>query len=120
MEREAFIKAMEEAPDNLDTNWATGVIIENIIASAKHDDTVPLKRQLVIAIEELAELAKELTKALRGNVDRTAILEEYADVWIVLATLQGIFNFKNDELMRAEHVKLKRIEDKLRSDGVYQ
>lgn len=120
MEKELFIKAMEEAPDELDTNWVSSVIIENVIASAKHDDSVPLQRQLVIAVEELSELAKELTKVLRGNVDRTAILEEYADVWIVLATLQCVFNFKTDELMRAEYVKLKRIEEKLRADGVYQ
>jgi predicted house-cleaning noncanonical NTP pyrophosphatase (MazG superfamily) len=113
MEREAFIKAMEEAPEECDTEWITEVIVNNRSASGN-------TRLMHIAIEELAELAKELTKELRGIGDRTAVLEEYADVQIVLDHMQLVFGFTYEEIQKAQYVKFKRIEDKLKSDGVYQ
>jgi leucyl-tRNA synthetase len=120
MDKEAFIKAMKEAPDELDTEWFVEVIFDNIKASRDNEFACPDQRQLHIAIEEMSELTKELTKALRGKGDRDAILEEYADVWIILHTLGQIFDFDYDEIEAAMYVKLKRIEDKLKSDGVYQ
>lgn len=58
--------------------------------------------QLVVAIEELSELAKEITKCLRnkGNIDHLA--EEVADVEIVVDQVKQIFNVQ-------EKVELKRL-----------
>jgi hypothetical protein len=47
--------------------------------------------QIVVAIEELAELQKELCKSLRGNGDTEAISEEMADVKLMLSQLEYIF-----------------------------
>lgn len=112
MNREEFIKAMKEAPDELDSEWVANVVVNNRNTSGH-------TRLLYIAIEELAELAKELTKELRGIGDRTAVLEEFADVQIILDHLQIVFNFTFEETQKAQYVKFKRIEDKIKTDGVY-
>lgn len=55
--------------------------------------------QLIVAIEEMSELTKELTKFLRGNtgnVNREHIAEEMADVYIMLEQLLIIFDNKAD------------------------
>ena len=65
--------------------------------------------QLVVAIEELSELAKEITNCLRnkGNIDHLA--EEVADVEIVVDQVKQIFNVqKKVELKRL--FKLQRLE----------
>ena len=48
--------------------------------------------QTVVAIEECAELQKELTKALRGNLNPDHLAEEMADVQIMLWQLCCMFN----------------------------
>lgn len=48
--------------------------------------------QVIVAIEELSELQKELTKFLRGQADERHINEEMADVEIMLEQLKIIFD----------------------------
>ena len=48
--------------------------------------------QIIIAIEELSELQKELTKFIRGQADERHINEEMADVEIMLEQLKIIFD----------------------------
>jgi hypothetical protein len=73
-------------------------------------------KQKIVAIEELAELQKELTKDLRGKVNRE-IIEEITDVEIMLAQLKIIYGryFGNREFHRAlkdfRREKLKRLAD---------
>ncbi len=55
-------------------------------------DTFGCDAQVVVAIEELSELQKELCKALRGNPAKAAIAEEMADVTIMLEQLRIIFD----------------------------
>ena len=40
--------------------------------------------QMVVAVEEMAELSKELIKAIRGKGNIKNILEEYTDVTIII------------------------------------
>lgn len=47
--------------------------------------------QMVVAIEELSELVKELTKNLRGENNEGHIAEEIADVHIMLDQLELMF-----------------------------
>ena len=47
--------------------------------------------QIIVAIEELAELQKELTKWIRGKGHICNIAEEIADVQIMLAQLKFMF-----------------------------
>lgn len=66
--------------------------------------------QLVVAIEELSELTKEITKCLRskGNIDHLA--EEVADVEIMVEQVKLIFNVQ-DKVTAARQIKLQRLEN---------
>ena len=66
--------------------------------------------QLVVAIEELSELTKEITKCLRnkGNIDHLA--EEVADVEIMVEQVKLIFNVQ-DKVEAARQIKLQRLEN---------
>ena len=50
------------------------------------------KAQMIIAMEEMAELTKELSKFLRGSHNEGAIAEEIADVRIMLDQLEIMFD----------------------------
>lgn len=69
-------------------------------------------KQLVVAIEELAELQKELTKALRGMPCINNISEEVADVEIMLEQIKQIFRL-GISVEAVKENKLKRLEERL-------
>lgn len=62
--------------------------------------------QVIVAIEELSELQKELTKWLRGKSTNDGLMEEMADVSIMLNQLQLIFGDPTEQ----EIAKLERLE----------
>lgn len=64
--------------------------------------------QMIVAIEELSELIKELTKNLRGKDNVGDISEEMADVNIMLRQLEVIFD-NSSEVKAWEQRKLERI-----------
>lgn len=70
--------------------------------------------QHFVALEELNELSKEILKWLRGRGDDAHLLEEIADVQLMLDQLMLMHNFdsgsvekiKNDKIMRTvERIK---------------
>ena len=71
--------------------------------------------QLEVAIEELSELIKEITKFLRNDTDAESvehITEEMADVYIILEQLRVLF--KNDEeIERKMRMKIDRLYNRL-------
>lgn len=72
--------------------------------------------QVVVALEEMAELQQALTKFLRGNPDQKNINEEMADVSIMLEQLKLIFN-NRAAVTHWEHKKLTRLESRLKSSS---
>lgn len=66
------------------------------------------EKQHVIVMEELAELAQQISKRLRGKGNQLALLEEMADVAICLEMLCYIDNISKQELDDAIAVKLRR------------
>lgn len=50
------------------------------------------ENQVIVAVEELAELQKELTKFLRKKLNRVNLSEEIADVEIMVEQLKLMFN----------------------------
>lgn len=70
--------------------------------------------QVIVAIEELSELQKELTKWLRGKYNPAGMLEEMADVSIMLNQLQLIFGDPTEY----EIEKLERLEGLVQGDAV--
>lgn len=75
-------------------------------------DTYGESAQMIVAIEELSELQKELTKELRNKGDKNHIAEEMADVSIMLSQLSMIFN-NTDKVLNWEERKVARLEEAL-------
>lgn len=68
--------------------------------------------QLIMAMEEMAELTKELSKNIRGTKNVSAISEEMADVEIMLEQLKVIFANRS-EVDRMRCCKLDRLAERL-------
>lgn len=75
--------------------------------------------RMIIAVEELQELAKCLCKTLRyglkGNkkaVNKYSLLEEIADVTISLDSIKREFGFTDEEINKAISIKLKELDRK--------
>ena len=64
--------------------------------------------QKIKAVEELSELAKELVKNYEGAHNRDRVIEEMADVHIMLVQLAEIFS-AGDDLERMIAFKLDRL-----------
>ena len=70
----------------------------------------------VIVVEELAELTKELTKALRNKEDMIGILEELADVSLGIDYVKEIFDITDKELEYARSIKMNELQKKFNGD----
>ena len=72
---------------------------------------------IIIVVEELAELTKELTKALRNKGDITGILEELADVSLGIDYVKEVFNITDKELEYARSIKMTELQKKLSGES---
>lgn len=77
-----------------------------------------IRSQSIVAIEEMSELQKELTKLLRGECENRIdhISEEMADVYIMLGQLEILIK-NHAEIDEWKDKKLRRLRDKLRKDS---
>lgn len=64
---------------------------------------------LIIAVEELGELQKEITKYMRGYRDRIGMAEEMADVIVMLVYISEICEIPFEDVYKAMNVKLDRM-----------
>ena len=72
--------------------------------------------QKQVAIEEMAELTKEICKDFRGKGNREHILEEIVDVSIMLEQLQIMYGISTSEMLEAVESKVKRLEERLKGE----
>lgn len=72
--------------------------------------------QTIIAIEELSELQKELCKALRDKLNINNLIEEIADVEIMLFQIKKIFNIKKEQIDCIKIKKIERTKNKLKNN----
>ena len=70
-------------------------------------------KQLIVAIEELSELQKELCKTLRGNINKENIIEELADVYIMLDQVKIYFSITSNEVEEMIDKKIERTKERL-------
>lgn len=61
-----------------------------------------------IIIEELSELQKEITKDIRKKLNKEHLLEEIADVIIVLHMAKEIYNISESEIEEWVNKKMER------------
>ncbi len=71
--------------------------------------TFGIERQRFMAVEEMAELTKELSKAGRGMDNREAILEEIVDVGIMIDQMMLHYGIKSGEYEKVRVRKLTRL-----------
>ncbi len=78
----------------------------------KAADKYGLDKQVVVAIEEMAELQKELCKCLRGEANVEYIIEEIADVEIMLEQLIMFYNCRGSVDYEKQY-KIERLVERL-------
>lgn len=70
-------------------------------------------KQIIICIEEMSELTKELCKNLRGHYNLDKIYEEMADVYITLTQMQLLFQMDVETLEYMINKKIERTKERL-------
>lgn len=75
-----------------------------------------LAGQFTVAIEELAELQKELCKYLRGRENYAELAEELADVEIMVEQVKQ-FLYLDDAVDEWKAEKLQRLEQRVTGGG---
>ena len=69
-------------------------------------------KQLVVAIEEMSEVQKEICKAIRGEVNLMHLAEEVADVSIMMEQLRLMFGI-NGEVCAVMDAKVERLRQRI-------
>lgn len=76
------------------------------------------EKQVLQAVEEMAELQKELIKNVNRNKDnKKEIILEIADVEIMLMQLVDIYNIEPNKLIGAMEYKLLRQKGRMKNDS---
>lgn len=70
-------------------------------------------KQVIVAIEELSELQKELCKYLRGKGNIENITEELADVQIMINQMQMLFEIDSYDLEAKIDEKVLKTKERL-------
>lgn len=76
--------------------------------------------QMLMCIEEMSELTKELCKEHRGKGVKSSIAEEIADVQITLAQMIMLFDI-SDDVQCFRQIKLDRLRKRMEGvkDGIH-
>ena len=119
MDKNIFVEKLAKAKPILHKEWISEVLIDSIDSNLK-DGNPRGHRNLIIVMEELAELSKEISKELRGKGDAISILEELADVQLCIYYIQEICGISNDTLYKAINVKTARLSDVLKNKGEFK
>ena len=88
--------------------------VETVIQKAIETYGADLQKQ--VAIEEMSELTKEICKDFRGKANRENIVEEIADVQIMLYQLMAMYNISDTELAITLGLKITRLDERLKGE----
>ena len=73
--------------------------------------------QMMMIIEEMSELTKEVCKYFRGNKNQYEIMDETCDVLIMVMQLMVVMEFNNIDFCNHMNKKLQRIAERLNKAG---
>ena len=73
--------------------------------------------QTVVAIEEMSELQKELSKFIRGKGNRENLIEEVADVLVMVTQIQLMYYIPDDEVEKVMRLKLNRLKERMQDES---
>lgn len=71
------------------------------------------KAQKLMAIEEMSELTKEICKDFRGELNRENLIEEMADVLIMLDQMLILYKISGEEVGLMRIKKVERLKERL-------
>lgn len=77
--------------------------------------TYGVDAQKVMIFEEIAELQKEICKDMRGANNREAIIEETADLMIMLEQLKMMHHITDEEIEKVMKFKLNRLDERMKN-----
>lgn len=123
MERKQFNKLMKrnisEIKDFYSIICARSNIIKRMINFCYNKDPHNPRGHinLIVAMEELAELQQEISKGIRGKLDRNGLLEEIVDVEHALMVLKEVYKINDAELNKARYIKASRIQRKIENNN---
>ncbi len=72
--------------------------------------------QLDMCVEEMSELTKEICKYKRRNENQAEIIEEMADVYIMLEQMKMIFGISEQQINEQIDFKVARLEGRLKNE----
>lgn len=72
--------------------------------------------QKVVAMEEMSELIKEISKDIRGQGNIDHITEEVADVYIMLMQLEKMYGITLSALHAKINKKLERLKERITNE----
>lgn len=119
MDRGKFIKEFKKEDKKVNKEWLLEVLNNSIDANLS-DGNPRGHKNLIIVMEELAELTQEISKQLRNKGDYYDTLQELADVQLGIYYVQEICGIKKKDLNKAMNVKMKRLENTLKEKGIYK
>lgn len=105
MDREQFVAELEQADENFDKETALKIIKNSFGKIKNNKDGIV---NLVIVMEELAELQQQLSKFIRGKEDFECLVEELGDVMLGIYYVQEICGISDEMLHKAMNVKMDR------------
>ena len=123
MERTLFIEKIASYYngdlEELDVKEMVKKIIDKDYPINKDDCEIKGLYNLIIGMEELSELQKEISKFIRGKGNSISILEEIADVTIILETIKYVCSINDKDVHAAIQVKLNRAQENLDNGNIY-
>ena len=112
MDRKKLKKLMEENDITKLSEKEMSDILERSINSSSEISQNGVK-QLIVTIEELSELQKEICKSLRGKTDVLGLTEEIADVYITMEYIKRIYKIDLEDIGRIVTIKLNKLKEQL-------
>ena len=76
-------------------------------------ETYGVRPQKLMAIEEMSELTKEICKDFRGKLNREHLIEEMADVLIMLDQMLLLYKISGEEVGLMRIKKVERLKERL-------
>lgn len=118
MEKQVFVEKMKDC-EPMSKESIMKILVDSVNSNIG-DGNPSGHRNLIIVMEELAELAKEIAKELRGKGDRINLTEELADVQLGIYYVQEIVGVDDETLAKAMSVKMDRLGSVLYKTGSYK
>lgn len=118
MDKQIFVEKMKNT-ELMNRTQMDKILVDSVNSNIV-DGNPRGHRNLIIVMEELSELIKEISKELRGKGDNISILEELADVQLGIYYVQEIVGIEDELLQKAMSVKMKRLASVLYESGQYK